>query len=347
MPNSEISDQTLRQLRKPIVGQVRFSDVYAETTSLAEEAWWRKTDFDAELTDEVESSGFPKAKQIPVGLRPWLTNYGLILADDLLRSRNQRAAKLDNDHPDALKEQEESAGAIVALANYAPRDNDNVAHDSNGSDFYLAITDAGLEIYATPLSFLRELEARNRIIALYRIPTKGHPQFNGEHEQFRSARVIRSRRHPEHLVPVFEYNSHDDLLRAKEQGTHPQVIPREDRPGHLAFVDKFGNIKLELQDTQAITNRKVGETMTLHITNKGKTYEFEVHIAENLRSAPLGKLAMYANCSDHDDSSSNVGLVELITRVNGNPSTATDTAIFQLLEQIPDLDIATAEVALG
>jgi hypothetical protein len=348
--NEGILEKTSEQLFRPTAGQVRFSDVYSEVVGEHEESWWRKTDFDGELTDEVESAGFPKVKQIPIGLRPWFASYGLVLTDDLVRAHNERVlgyGRADTQvHQDILREIKESRGAILALANYAPRDDANTENDSNGSDFYLAITDSGLEIYTTPLSFLSDLDARNRITALYQIPTKGHPEFNGDYEQFRSARVVRTRRHPEHLVPIFEYETQADLVKAKEDGSHEQIIPVDPRTGQFAFVDHFGNIKLGLSDIRVLRKLQVGRFASLVVKNQGQEYEIGVQAAENLHTAPLGKFAVYTNCSDFQDTSSNTGFGEFAVRVNGNPTTSTNTAIFQLLKQIPDLDPATAEVAL-
>jgi hypothetical protein len=344
----EISEQTRNRLELPITGQVHFSDVFPEVDGSTE--WWRKTDFDAGLTVGVESSGFPTMEQIPIGFRPWLANYGLVLVDDLVQARNERnlqdPQKEKSTHPDINAERREAAGAIIALANYAPRDEEHTADGANGSDFYLAITDSGLEIYTTPLSFLKGLDARHRITALYRIPTKGHPEFNGEHEQFRSARVVRTRRHPEHLVSIFEYEDREAIIAAKQKGAHAQVIPVEDRPGSFAFVDKFGNTKLELHDVESLATLEIGRTVKLLVRNKGRKFEIPVHVAEDLHSAPLGKLAIYANCSDQHDKDSSTGFVELISRVEGNPSTSRKTAIFQLLKIIPKLDLHKAHVRL-
>lgn len=346
----EILDQTILALGRPGGGQIHFSDVFPEVDG--SDTWWRRTDFDAGLTVAVESAGFPHLERVPIGLRPWLTEYGLVLLDDLVRGRGERLAALPETgleqlHPDLMREKLEAEGrAVLAVANYAPRDDANTEGGANGSDFYLAITDSGLEIYATPLSFLRGLEARNRITALYRIPTIGHPEFNGEHEQFRSARVVRSRRHPDHLVPEFEYADQSALVAAKHAGEHPQVIGVDARPGHFAFVDKFGNIKLELSDASALGGLVLGGIAILEVSDGGSEHEVPLHVADDLRSAPLGKLVVYANCSDHTDGSSQTGFVELIARVNGNPSTSRETAIFQLLQHIPDLDLASASVKL-
>jgi hypothetical protein len=255
-------------------------------------------------------------------------------------------------HPDDRVEVEATSKAVLALGNYAPRDDKNIEGGRNGSDFFLAITDAGTEYVTTPLDFLSGLEARDRIIALYRIPTKGHPAFDGEHEQFRSARVGRSRRTPAHLVPIFEYESRKELVAAKAAGTHPEAIPLDPRTGHIAFVDKFGNVRVEMQDATRARALKVGQVATLCIKNEGVVHEIEIVGAADLKSAPLGQLAVYANSADlaqidaDNVAGSKVGYLELIARVNGNPSTATDTAVRQLLEQIPDLNFAKAELDL-
>lgn len=360
-PETAVSDYTRELLSRPTVGQVRFSDVYPETAGLDNPLWWRYTDYDAALTDKVESNGFSGVERIPIGLRPWMTPYGLLLADDLVIARNERVDALVAqggallDHPDVQKETQEREGAVLVLGNKAHRDKASTAGNKNGSNFYLAITDSGTEYYVTPLSFLTDLEAQNRVTALYEIPNEGHPEFNGDAEQFRSARVSRTRRHPEHLVPVFDYEGNREALsQAKEDGTHPSVIPAEDRTGRIAHVDKFGNVVLWLADTSAVDPSRIGSLATLSISNPGwrQNAQIEVMIAENLKSSPLGKLAMYGNCSTHNDEAASGGVVELITRVDDDPNTSENTAFFQLLKQVeaqelPVLDIATAEVKLS
>ncbi len=344
-----IIKNTLDQLKKPILGQIRFSDVYPENESENEKKWWQRIDFDARITDKVESGGFQIFEQIPIGFNAWTTSYGLLLVDDLLAGRNTRVAKQIKDnkaqHPDLIKEVKDiEEGSVIAMANYAPRDDQNTVKHQNGSDFYLAITESGLEIYVTPLNFLSSLEARGRILALYRIPTKGHPEFSGEHEQFRSARIIRTRRHPNHLDPVYEYQNIDELLEAKKQGLHKSPIPIDEREGYISFVDKFGNIKLELNDTSAIQNLKTGQSAKLIIKQDNQEQEFIIHKASDLKSAELDKLSFYVNVSDKIDEHSKTGLVELIVRVNGNPSTSEKTAIYQVLEKLPNLDPRKASV---
>lgn len=347
-----ISSKTVKLLARGVSGQVRFSDVYAEVAGLQDPEWWQKTDFDASLTDEVESAGFPHAKQVPIGLRPALANYGLVLVDDLVRSQTQRANSYEGAlklHADIRTELKESRKAVLALANFAPRDDKNTARGQNGSDFYLAISDSGLEAYVTPLDFLEGLDARNRIIALYRIPNEDHPEFNGKHEQFRSARVSRTRRHPGHLVPVFEYGNVAALLAAKADGSHPEdIIPKETRQGKIAYIDKFGNVKLDLSadEFDRVQKIKTRSKAVLLVESEGTTVEIPVHKAKALRTAPIGKLAIYGNCSDHLDSHAERHLVELMVRVNGNPSTSRETAAYKLHEQVEGLDIWQAEVSI-
>ncbi len=343
-----ISNKTLLQLNKKIIGQIRFSDVYPEVEAINEKRWWQRTDFDAKLTDKIESIGFSIFEQIPIGFNSWMVNYGLVLSDDLVLSRNERVANQikNSNHPDLAKEFDEMEnGAIVALANYAPRDNKNTDHNQNGSDFYLAITSSGLEIYTTPLTFLSALESRNRILSLYRIPTKNHPEFSGEHEQFRSARIVRSRRHPDHLVKIFEYSTTEELVEAKKLKIHNSPIPEDIRDGYTAFVDKFGNIKLELKDTKILDDAKIGDIIKIKILNNNKEHFINVKKASDLKSADLNQISVYKNCSDKSTKHENSYLVELIVRVDDNPSISENTAIYQLIKQVPDLDIRTAEVS--
>ena len=338
-----ISARTSQILSSEVAAQIHFNDVFPEVVDLQEDMWWRKTDFDSSLTVDAESGGLTGIEKVPIGYRPWLANYGLVLVDDLLIAQNDRT--LPTSQPDIFRESDDHKQSLLALANYAPRDEENTADNHNGSDFFLAVTESGLEIYTTPLKFLSGLDSRNRITALYRIPTEGHPEFDGDHEQFRSARVVRTRQHPDHLVPVFQYDDREALIAAKQDGDHPDVIPTDKRSGHIAYVDKFGNVRGELNDISRLDDLKIGEPAILKVTNDGEVDEIEVQVAKDLHSAPLGQLAVYGNCSDHNGVGA--GYFELMTRVDGNPSTSEDTAIFQLQRQIEGkLDIATAEIDL-
>ena len=354
----DISGQRLELLLRPVDGRVHFSDVFPATGG--GEQWWQAADFDSGLTVQVGSTGrFPDMMQVPIGERPWVTSGGLVLVDDLVRARANRVASLLRQgvdiatlHPDQKAEVGAASKAVIGLGNYAPRDDENTTGGQNGSDFYLAITDAGTEFVVTPLSSLKGLEARDRLTALYRIPTKGHPAFNGDVEQFRSATIERTRYTPGHLVPIFEYPNRAALTAAKRAGDHPQVIPLDQRKGHISSVDKFGNVRIEVLDVTEARALRAGQFLTLLVRNQGEVHEVEAVAAAGLRSAPLGRLAVYANCADeaHIDADasggSTVGYLELIARVNGNPSLAEDTAVQQLLKQIPNLDFAAAELEL-
>jgi hypothetical protein len=345
-----ISKHTQNLLKRPGGSQVHFSDVVPEVTTSNDMGWWREADFDADLTIGMESTGsFPDLTTIPIGERPWVASYGLTLVDDLVQTRAERLDGINASdttlHPDILTESRQAERAAIALGNYAPRNKEHSAN--NGSNFFLAITESGLEIYATPVNLLQGLDVRDRIIALYEIPNEDHPEYDGEHEQFRSARVTRTRRHPGHLRPIFEYSDRAALIAAKEAGTHPvNAIPLDRRIGHVAFIDKFGNNKLELQDKGGLPiSRKTDTSATLKVDTGNRTYEFDVAVAADLRSAPLGRLAVWNNCSDQADSP-RVGFVELGVRVDDNPSTSLDTAAYKLYETMPDFDPATAEVQL-
>ncbi len=350
---SDLEPGTAALLNRPIEGQIHFSDVFPEAVGPDQDHWWRQTDFDSGLTVAFESSGAPDMAQIPIGERPWVTDYGLVLVDDLVADRAGRTGDFpDALHPDQRRELERSGGAVIALANFAPRDDANTqtradGSRANGSDFYLATTTSGLEVVTTPLSFLGGLEARDRIVSLHCIPTDGHPEFR-EGEQFRSAGVVRSRRHSDHLDTVFDYASREDLIEAKKDGSHPDVIPIDSRTGRIAYVDKFGNTRAELADARSAGELEEGQIAGLVVRTEGKEVEVGVVKARDLRSAPLGQLAVYRNVSDGDGGLSGRDYLEVIARVNGNPSTAGNSAIYQLLDKVPELadTLGTAEVEL-
>lgn len=336
-------------LDRRVSGQVHFSDVFSEVAAPDDSVWWTRGDFDAELSVAFES-GMEVDRQIPIGTRPWLAPYGLVLLDDLVLARQERVGAPGSVknlwHPDASTEHGKTRQATLAVANYAPRDDEHTKGGQNGEDFYLGITTAGLEVYATPPRFLRGLLERGRLQALYRIPTNGHPEFDGEHEQFRSARIVRSRWHPEHLVPIAQGRGGAIDPASEAYIELKSIIGTDTREGHIAYVDKFGNIKLEERDLRRLGGMTVGQELGLHISNNGDTHELPVVVASDLKTAPLNQLAVYENCSDKREPNGGVGFVELIARVNGNPSTSEKTAAYQLLRSIPDLDFDTAEVKL-
>lgn len=344
----EISAQTRALLWRPTQGQVIFSDTIAEAAGDVPN-WWQLTDFDSSLTHAFENPTIPTQTEIPIGLRPWFADYGLVLVDDLLRSRNDRVSGLHlhgNLHPDIKEEILQSGRAVIAVANRAPRDEASTEHGANGKDFHVAVTDSGLEIYTTPLDFLDGLERRHRITGLYRAPNKNHPAFDGEHEQFRSARIRNTRKNADHLEPVFEYPDRAAVIAAKQNGTHPNVIPMDNREGRISFVCRFGIVKVELIDTSKFSALKEGDSAEIVINNMGESYRFDVTKSSDLARSPLKELAIYSNCSDQHDPGSQTGFIDLAARVNDDPSRSRDTAYFQLMNQIPDLDPATAEVQL-
>ncbi|MFZ2513874.1 MAG: hypothetical protein WAW63_05460 [Candidatus Saccharimonadales bacterium] len=351
MPSHAETIPTVQSLlARPEQGQVHFSDVFPEVAGSGTATWWKSTDFDAALTVASESQGISGVHTIPIGLRAWLAPYGLVLVDDLVAAQSKLAQKVHEEvilHPDALKRKQAAISmATLAVANFAPRDDEHTANNQNGEEFYLAITTSGLEVYAMR-RFLGGLAERNRILGLYRIPTKGHPAFDGEHEQFRSARIVRTRWYPNHLEPVFQYPDQTALGVARLKGEVHDTIPRDPREGHIAFIDKFGNIKLEEKNIKRLDGLTAGESIRLIINNLGKSYEIPVSVARDLHSAPHGQLVVYQNCSDANSPGSSAGWVELVARVNENPSVSEETAIYQLLRKIPDLDPATAEVKLA
>jgi hypothetical protein len=364
--NSPVIDQNIKLLSRPIDGQVHFSDVVSDDARPASRFplvhfWrggeWRQGDFDSELTIDARSHGFHgRPVKIPNGVRTWRTQHGLVLTDDLARERigyiESSEAEESLWHPDTQREIAASQGAVIALANKALRDKANTLNGANGSDFYLAITDAATEIYVTPLSFLSSLEARNRITSLFRIPTKGHPEFDGDHEQFRSARVIRSRRHPDHLVPIYQYKDREELLYYKAKGTHPNVIPTDVGKNHIAYIDKFGNVKIDVDSTDGLDQISDGGSASLLLTNRGKQYAVDVIKSADLISSPIGKLAIYGNGSDFSDPNSERHYLELAVRVDDDPTTSRNTAAFQIQrlirrhQPLRGWDIANTKVEL-
>ncbi|MFZ1249242.1 MAG: hypothetical protein WAQ24_02885 [Candidatus Saccharimonadales bacterium] len=351
MPSQVSVSEGFGQLfARPNEAEIYFSDVFPRTVPPDTAKWWPYTDFDAGLTTDARNKGLNDSKY-NIAEHSWMVPYYLVLVDDLVRGQQERADKLEqagNVHCDAVSFRNRALGAVVVVANQAYRDDAHTVDGMNGEDFHLAVTDFGLEICVTPLSFLASLEARNRLRALYRIPTKGHPEFNGDYEQFRSSHVATSRQYPNHLERVFEYPSIEALLKAKESGEHPMVIPQHPQlKSRLAFADRFGNIKLETFDMTPLRRARVGQQLRIIVRNNMATYEFDGAVADNMHSAPGDEFVVYENVSDVRDNTSKVGFTELVVRVNGNPAISTRTAMHRLLKAIPDLDPETAEFELS
>ncbi len=174
------------------------------------------------------------------------------------------------------------AGTGVFI-NSAPRIN-----RSNGEPFYVATLRGGaIRIVTTPLSALSAV--RDDVETLAYLP---NPQSEGEHNGLYSHREqFRSR-----LTPV--------LLRTDTQLSltplDPQSIPEYQKPWHVAYIDRFGNIITWTEDAERQWNEilRVGDEMgqtrdRIALTIGGTAHD--VKIGSSLGQAEPGQVSVYRN----------------------------------------------------
>lgn len=183
---------------------------------------------------------------------------------------------------------------LRCVLNYAPR-NGKKAEGGNGTDFYLVFVD-GVEIYATPAIALQYLKVRDRIDALFRVPTRGHPLFR-EGEQFRSAVVGKTAHEaPEHLALVWRRGED----RRKLDALIPDLLQDE-----VAFVDSpYGNRRIitpDLARAQAAIDRSKDDEGAIHV-QLGRSI-VRVFVAKCLADVPEGEWGLWFNPADIADGS--------------------------------------------
>lgn len=302
-------------LKRETRAVIHFSDTFSE----------RPVDFDAKLTTTFRNVGNLQDMMIPVGEHPEWCVYGAVLLNDLAGEEYRLIARAKElgaaNHPDIKRKIRQSEQALVCILNNAPRNKETTANGKNGRDFYLAISTSGVEFYTTPLERLSGLELRNEILALYRIPNEAQPFFRGEREQFRSSIITTSRLLPDHMETVFEYRTVAELLEAKESGSHPDAIPLPDYEAKVGFVDKFGNVRLDVRDIHTFL-AKLQDTVNSGVVNlrfgtSQKT--LTVHVVSSLRDVPEGEVGIYHNVADALPDVGMPGYVELVRKMH-NPN---------------------------
>jgi hypothetical protein len=302
------------RLERPTASLTAFSDVFPKN----------ERDFDAELTSQyrhlgVDPSGFDA---YGIGHNPQEALYASVLIDDLVAERRrliiQALEGSAKPHPDVLKAQDKAANfSPQVILNCAPRSKETTENGANGTDFYLAITDNGVEIYATPVELLSALETRNRIIGLYQIPTAELPFTDGSKEQFRSSIVGNVRLRPQVLQPVYEYKDRAQLIAAKAAGAHSEIIPTQGPLAQIAFVDKFGNVRLSVRDSEAFRQ----QLEQVQSQDGAVRLEVEagasqpVRLVQSLRELEDFELGLYENVADHPDPHSKAAYWELVRRL--------------------------------
>ena len=285
---SEILKKYKDLLDRQVSGIVHFNDVFAENP----------VDIDSELTAIVRNLGNFSDLRFPIGRNPKLADYGVNLLNDLIEEQ-RRILKIVHDMSGKNVDHNFSNKAVLAIVNKADRNSKTTAEGKNGEDFHLAITDNGLEIYAVPLARLQALETRNKILALYRIPNEKLVVTDGRHEQFRSSIIATTRHFPNILEPVYEYETKEDLIKAKENGTHPNVIPQQKYLAEFAFSDKFGNVRVTVNNNKEFKKYfdtyKLGDIVKIKVNGSEPVEAFYV---TSLKEIPNGAVGIYQNIAD-------------------------------------------------
>lgn len=307
-------------LCRPVAGIVHFNDVFTD----------HDIDFDAELTTTIRNIWSFSDLRFSIGKNPKWADYGINLLHDLIKEQ-RRIIDFIQTKTHTIITSDVVDKAVISIVNKADRNSITTTHWQNGEDFHLAITDNGLEIYVVPLIRLQALETRNKVIALYRIPNNSIPFIDGNHEQFRSSIIANVRYFPEILEPIFEYKNKEELITAKQNGTHPTIIPIQTKLAEFAFSDKFGNVRISVLDNEKfihnIKKHNKGEIVHIRIWNSDPVKAVYVH---SLKEIPENHLGIYQNIAD--ETSSNTSYWEIVKKSEDcNNDTTTATTILQQL----------------
>ncbi|MBU1018743.1 MAG: hypothetical protein ABII07_06275 [Patescibacteria group bacterium] len=198
---------------------------------------------------------------------------------DVRRSFDTFGAKAISDHVlrtiVALHDAVSGLGSTGVFINSAPR----TEKGSNGEPFYVADTDNGIRVVATPLSALSAI--KDRIAGLKHLPNEDNGLYT-EREQFRSS-----------LTAVLLAGNHGlDLIEDS-----PSDIPEYPAGCRVSYADRFGNLVLfEKNDQETGSIRDtiasgIGRVINLNIGS----VERELVIGESLGEAKPGSLVIYPN----------------------------------------------------
>lgn len=312
---AELNHQESEQLFRPTGALIAFSDTFTNPNDVIRHlpkdpeqaiSTDSQRDFDSELTTQFRHLR-PRDGEYGIGDNPnnhLLAAYGVELVTNLtdglqaeINKAIRRAQEIGRPiHPNILEAQQFiQQRAIRVIANAAPRYDGN--KDKNGSHFYLAILDNGVEIYATPLDALQYV--RDRVVSLFEIPNANNPLFHGTREQFRSSVIARLCEEPEHLV------------RADQS-----AIPDQEHELQLAWADRYGNTRLRAKNGAQIQTR-IGEVKD----GKGQVgIKFpnldlpgaQAKLNDCLDAVQGGELGLYGNVADGETSGDKAGYWELV-----------------------------------
>jgi hypothetical protein len=292
-------------------------------------------DFDAAITSQVRNTGrFHDGEYGISDGGAVLGGYGAVLVDDLRHLQREQAleileglgaqstadltpGQLATVHPDDKIRLESLDNAVVVVSNSAPRTSEHHETGRNGSDFYVATTESGVEVYAQA-HMLSSLDARGRITSLRRIP-EGVVWNPGE--QFRSSVVTDARRKPEQLEVV-------------ERDNWP-IPPLQDGI-KLAYTDKFANVRLETSDVSGHGEvLREAETVDL-VLDDGRVAISGIRVASRMTDIPEGEFGAYFNTADRDVKEG-PAYIELVRRVSDPNGGEQHRAYHELAERVGNL----------
>ncbi len=318
---AELTHQEADLLARPTGALISFSDTFTSPNDsirdlpaeLLETAGaGTQRDFDSELTHQFRHLR-PRDGEYGIGDKAnnhLLAAYGVELVTQLTDGiQNEiakgiaRAEKIGRPlHPNIVEAQQFiNSRAIRVIANAAPRYDENKT--KNGSHFYLAVLDNGVEIYATPLDALQYV--RDRVTSLFEIPNENHPLFNGKREQFRSSIIARSEEEPQHLVR-----------------TDKSQIPDQEHELQLAWADRYGNTRLRAKDGAQVQRRIKGVKNNqdqVGIEFPGQDIQRSTAKLNNcLDAVKGGELGLYGNVADGETTAGKPSYLELVYKwLNG------------------------------
>lgn len=302
-------------------------------------------DFDAGLTAQVRNTGrFVDAQFALSDGGTMLGNYGAVLLEDLHAQQQEQAHQilealgagspdeltpdqLAGVHPDSQVRLQTLGESLVAVINSAPRTAEHQKTGQNGNDFYLALTESGVEIYAQA-HMLSSLDARGLVKSLFRIP-------NGlvwdENEQFRSSVVSDARRMPHVLEPVARGDQ--------------WPIPKLPDGVRVAYTDKFANVRLETSDVGK--HREVlatSETVDL-VLSDGQVCLRGIRVVRNLFGIEEGEFGVYFNVADPKatDGPAYLELARRVSECNGNSEPRAYHVLRERVGRLLDREISLAD----
>ncbi|MDO8649498.1 MAG: hypothetical protein Q7R81_07000 [Candidatus Peregrinibacteria bacterium] len=276
----------------------------------------RFADFDAPITTDLRSLRLDTDTRDSIARNPDLGAYGAETITAL------------QDHAAGLIETIERYGRVTQnirrakdtiynrtrqiVVNDAPRNRDRIVR-TNGNDFLLGITYNGIEIYCTPIELLKF--ARRDIVSLFRIPNENHPLFDGKKEQFRSSVIALSRNFPDHLVPIYRYETREELIDAIERGAET-TIPEQEHDFQKAFADRYGNARVRAKrsgQVEDLIQSRINRSGVVGLLPHGQAERKPIpaYLTSCLDDIPENQIGIYRNVADGEGNPHKPGYFEV------------------------------------